>query len=106
MGALWAVRATHGEEDDKLYFDLLRLNGYIRTLCRNEKKFVHKKKKVPVTSVPFSHLVKHKSFLTLKENTKIVCEVTEIEPCLPENEVRSIVEKIKIMCPTCDCNCN
>jgi hypothetical protein len=76
MGAAWAHKASNGETDDKLFYDFLRLNGYIRTLERNEKTFVRKKKAVPLTTTSFSNLIKQKCFLTLKTNYKVVCTVT------------------------------
>lgn len=106
LGALYALQATHGEETEELFYDLLRLNSYIRTLQRNEKTFVYKKKVVPLTSVSFCDLIKQKSFLTLRTKTKVVCTKTEIEPCLTEAEICSIIEKTRLLCGVYNCNCN
>ncbi len=106
LGAKFAKATTYGEMTDQLYWDFMRLNAYIRTLERNETKYIHKKEKKQLQSVSIDVLEKKNSFLTLRHKETVVCTITEISPCLSDSEICQIVEHIRLLCATCNCNCN
>lgn len=106
IGAKYANAATYGEATEELWWDLLRINAYIRTLERNLPRHIHIKEKVQLKSVDIGALEKIKSFLTLRNKEKVVCKTIEIEPCLSEADLCKIVEHIRLLCATCNCNCN
>ena len=106
----YARAATFGNTDDELSFNFMRLNAYIRTLERNKTKHSHKKEIVyenPKT-VSLNSLQKKNNLLYLKQKQerKVITRCEEITPCLTDDEIRSIVEEIKLLCSNCSCNCN
>lgn len=104
----FAREATFGNDTDESFYDLMRINAYIRTLERNEKKIIHEKEKIPFENqlVSFSMLKKKNSFLTLELKDKYICVRKEIEPCLTDFEIREIIEQIRLLCSVCNPCCN
>jgi hypothetical protein len=108
LGRKHAKALSVGEDTPNTFYDLLRINAYIRTLERNKVKHEVKKGVKPITSgsVSFDALEKKDSFLTLPNKEVVVCTKTEIRPCLSDDEICKIVEEIKLLCSTCqNCNC-
>jgi len=104
------IRAvTFGNYDKALYFDLRRLNTYIKTLERNKVKIVTEKQLVSILpkKVSFDSLEHNNKTLYLKTKTEEqeICVKTEIQPCLTDSEIQKIVEEIRLLCSTCNCNC-
>lgn len=104
------IRAvTFGNDDKALYFDLRRLNTYIKTLQRNKKKIVTNKHTVSTfpKKVSFDSLERNNKtlYLKTKQEEQEICVKTEIPPCLTDSEVQKIVEEIRLLCSTCNCNC-
>jgi hypothetical protein len=101
--------ATFGNDNKALLFDMMRLNAYVRTLERNIPKITIKKEKVVVlpNQVPFNSLNKNKNVLYLnpKAEVKVVCTKVKSTPCLTDSEVQKIIEEIRLLCSTCNCNC-
>ena len=106
FGAKYAKAAKYGEVSEQQYWDYLRLNAYIRTLERNLPEFKYKKEAKLLQNVSLDALEKKNSFLTLQNNVTVVCTKTEISPCLTDSEVCQIVEYIRLLCSTCNCDCN
>lgn len=107
MAHKYARAATFGDDTDEFYYQYLSLNAMIRTLERNQVKVVYEKEKIPIENqeITFSMLKKKNSFLTLELKDKFVCVKKTIEPCLGDYEVMKIVEQVKIICSSCNCNC-
>ena len=101
--------ATFGNDDKALKFDLYRLNAYIRTLERNKTKTYTKKETVLETpkKVSFDSLQKNKNslYLNTKPEERVICTEVEIPPCLTDSEIQKIIEEIRLLCSTCNCNC-
>lgn len=107
LGAKYAKAFTYGENTEEMKYELMRLNGYIRTLSRNHETIKYKKEKVKVTSVNIDSLTRKNSSLYLKCDTKTVCTKTVVSPCLSDSEIDRIIEQINTICRECDCcNCN
>lgn len=106
LGAKYAHELKFGELTDETKYNLLKLNGFIRTLCRNKGEVIHKRKVIPVKNVDFSDLQRQNKYLTLKHKHITVCEKEEISPCLPDSEISHIIEQVKLLCSTCNCKCN
>jgi hypothetical protein len=104
------IRAiTFGNDDKALYFDLRRLNAYIKTLQRNKVKIITSKQLVSTLpkKVSLDSLQKKNKTLYLKAEPEEqeICVKTEILPCLTDSEIQKIIEEIRLLCSTCNCNC-
>ena len=104
------IRAvTFGNDNKALYFDLRRLNTYIKTLQRNKKKIITTKQVVSLSpkKVTLDSLKRNNKTLHLKTEPKEqeICVKTEIMPCLTDSEIQKIIEEIRLLCSTCNCNC-
>lgn len=104
------IRAvTFGNYNEALLFDLRRLNIYIKTLERNKTKVITEKKVISTfpKKVSFDSLQHNNKTLYLKTKTEEqeICIKTEIKPCLTDSEIQKIVEEIRLLCSTCNCNC-
>lgn len=103
------LAATFGNDDQALSFDFMRINAYIRTLERQKPRFITKEEIVYVTpqKVNFNSLQKNKNslYLNQKPEAKVVCTKVEITPCLTDSEIKKIIEEIRLLCSTCNCNC-
>lgn len=108
LATKWVKEATFGNDTEETFYDLMRINSYIRILERNRKKVVYEKEKIPFENqlVSFSMLKKKNSFLTLELKDKYICVRKEIEPCLTDFDLRKIVEQIRLLCSTCNSCCN
>jgi hypothetical protein len=104
----YAKAAGFGDNTDEMYFNLLRINAYIRTLERNRTVIKRQVKKIPIENqtITFSMLKKKNSFLTLETKEKTFCEEIKSEPCLTDSELQLIIEQVKLLCSSCNCNCN
>ncbi len=96
-----------GDDSEEVYFNLLRLNAYIRTLERNKGEVKKYSKKVPIEGqeISFSMLKRKNNLLFLDSGDELVCVTEKIEPCLSDSDINSIIEKIKLLCSSCNCNC-
>lgn len=106
LGAKYAHDFKYGESTNETKYNFLKLMSFIRTLCRNQTTYTYNKELVAVQNVEFSSLQKQNSFLTLTNNKVVVCTKTEISPCLCDSEISHIIEQVKLLCSTCNCNCN
>lgn len=108
FGAKHALLSIYGDDTKQSYWDMLRLNSYIRTLERNKKEIRFKKEivKIEGKKVPFCSLIKTKDYLSLKATTLVVCKKEETSPCLNDQELAQIVESVRLMCSDLTCNCN
>ena len=84
MGAKWVNLAMYGDGYDEFFFNYLRLNAYIRTLERYKGESEKKKK------------------LTLNNPEPLLCGTKK---CLSNSEVCEIIEKVRLICSQCGCNC-
>lgn len=109
MSSRYIRDVEFGNETKELQFDYMRLNAYIRTLERNKCKIITKKEVVEYfpKKVSFSSLSKNKNslYLNQKPEKKVICTDVEIAPCLTDSEIRIIIEEIRLLCSTCNCNC-
>lgn len=105
MGAKYAHDFKYGELSEELKWNFLKLNGFIRTLLRNQGTIKYKKELGYPTTVSIDSLTKKKSFLYLRCEQRIICTKTKISPCLSDSEINDIVEQIKLLCSSCNCNC-
>lgn len=99
--------AIFGNATDEMWFELMRLNSYIKTLERNKKKYITKKETVTVEpeKVDFNSLHHNEKTLYLKSEQKVICTKVEITPCLTDSDISKIIEEIRLLCSTCNCNC-
>jgi hypothetical protein len=104
----WTREAVYGNGTEETFYNLLRINFYIRILERNEKKVVYEKEKIPFENqiVSFSMLKKKNSFLTLELKDKHICVRKEVEPCLTDFEISEIIEQVRLLCSICNPCCN
>lgn len=105
ISAQYAVSKTFGNTNEALFYDLLRINTYIRTLERNvpQKREIKSKKPLSGTTVDFSSLKKQNNTLILETEGEVICTTVEVSPCLSESEVCRIAEQVKTMCSVCNC---
>ena len=101
LGAKYAHDFKFGEATEETKWNLLKLNGFMRTLSRNHETIKYKKEKIKKTSADFSSLEKKNKYLSLKCDTITVCTKTKISPCLCDSEIKHIIEQIKLLCITC-----
>jgi hypothetical protein len=106
LGAQYAKAFKYGEVTDTHLWNFRKLHSFIQTLDRNHVTVKHKKELKAVSSVNFSALEKQNSFLSLKHTHRVVCVKEEIGPCLSDSEIDHIVEQIRLLCSSCNCNCN
>lgn len=104
LGAKYAYEYKYGELSEDTKWNFLKINNFIRTLCRNMEIIKYKKETVKKTSVDFSSLHKSNKYLSLKCDTITVCTKTKISPCLSDSEISHIIEQIKLICNTCGCS--
>jgi len=95
--------ATYGNRDEKLFFNLLRINAYIRTLKRNIPETYSKRERVSQEgqSVDFSSLKRENNVLLLEKKSEFRCIEVPIQKCLEDHELRRIVEQINLLCSDC-----
>lgn len=107
MAAKFVKAASTGDDTDELFYNFLRINAYIRTLERNKGEIKKYAKKVSLEGqeISFSMLKRKNNLLILEASDKLVCVTEKIEPCLSDSDVSSIIEKVKILCSSCNCNC-
>lgn len=107
-GAKHALLSVYGEDTQESYWNMRRINMYIRVLERNKPQFRIKKEKVSVNGMKVSldALIRNKDFLSLRTDTKVVCTKQEISPCLSASDLRTIIESVRLMCSDLTCNCN
>lgn len=106
MAHKWVKLATFGNKEDEFYYDYLRLNSYIRTLERNQVEYKEIKVPINIQKVDFSSLRKQNNTLTLDSTqVQFECVKIEIRPCLSDDEISKIVEEIRLLCSSCNCNC-
>lgn len=107
MAAKFVKAASTGDDTDELFYNFLRINAYIRTLERNKGEVKKYAKKVSLEGqeISFSMLKRKNNLLILEASDKLVCVTEKIEPCLSDSDVSSIIEKVKILCSSCNCNC-
>lgn len=107
-GAKHALASIYGENNDETYWNMLRINMYIRVLERNKPQCRIKKEKVSLlgTKVSLDSLIRNKDYLSLRTATKVVCTKQEISPCLSNPDLRTIIENVRLMCSDLTCNCN
>jgi hypothetical protein len=93
----YAHAAIYGNETEKLFFTLVRLNFYIEVMERNMPMIVTEKTLTPPqgNKVSLSSLTKQNNNLILEQ--KYYCTKTECRPCLSDEELCSIVEKAKLL---------
>lgn len=103
----FAKKAIFGNETEEDYYALLRINAYIRTLERNTGTIKRYKEKVSLNSgeISMSMLKRKNNLLFLDSNDKYVCITKKIDPCLPDSDLRLIIEEIRLLCAQCNCNC-
>lgn len=94
-----------GDDNEELFWNLLRVNAYIRTLERNKGEFKRYAKKVSLDGqqISFSMLKRKNNLLILEASDELVCVTEKIDPCLSDSEISSIIEKIKLLCSSCNC---
>lgn len=107
MAANFVTYASTGDDTDELFYNFLRVNAYIRTLERNKGEIKRYSKKLSLEGqeVSFSMLKRKNNLLFLDSGDKLVCVTEKIEPCLSDSDISSIIEKVKILCSSCNCNC-
>lgn len=105
MAACYASDLIFGRNSDEKFFNLLRLSIYIKTLERNIpiKKKIYEPSSLQGQAVDFSSLKRQNNTLILDTERSINCTVVEINPCLSDDEICSIIERIKILCNECIC---
>jgi len=106
MADKYVDAATFGNVTDKLYFDLLTINAYIRTLSRNIPESYFKKEKVVMEGqyVDFSLLKKQNNYLILETKQEYKCTEVSIPKCLSDDDLQAISEQVKLLCNNCNCN--
>lgn len=94
-----------GDDNEELFYNLLAVNSYIRTLERNKTEYKRYAKKVSVEGqeISFSMLKRKNNLLILEASDELICVTEKIDPCLPDSDIRSIIEKIKLLCSSCNC---
>lgn len=109
MGHKHIMSARFGNDNKEAEFNMLRMNAYIRTLENNIPKFETKKEIVSILpkKVSFDSLKKKNNFLYLNPipEEKVICTEVEITPCLTDSDIQAIIEEIRLLCVTCNCNC-
>jgi hypothetical protein len=104
-----SIDLSFGNDDDNK-LKLMALNSFIRTLERNTVKYKTVKKTIleypKKVSLESLQVNKKTLFLKPKPEEKIICLKVEIPTCLSDSEIKDIVEKIKLLCSNCNCNCN
>lgn len=105
MAAKWVNEANHGNEDQELFFNYLALNSYIRALCRYDNS--PKVKALTYDSLVYGQEVLSDGNNLLILNSAIADECVDPDSvnCLTEDQICKIIEKIKFLCSTCNCNC-
>lgn len=90
--------AIFGNDTTEMYYDLLRINAYLRTLERNQVETVVTKSSTPIAgqTVSMSSLKKKNNVLILDQ--PVYCLTTEIEPCLSDEKICQIIELARVMC--------
>lgn len=106
LGAKYAHELKYGEESQETIWAFRRLHSFIQTLERNHTTVKYRKEKSAVRSVDFSMLEKKNSFLSLRNMQVTTCVREEIGPCLSDSEIDHIIEQVKLLCASCNCNCS
>lgn len=101
--ARYAVERTFGNRNEALFYDMLRINAYIRTLERNQVSTRQIKSKKPLegSTVDFSSLKKQNNVLILPTRCEIICTTLEVSPCLSDSEICKIMEQVTLLCSNC-----
>lgn len=107
MGDKYATELSMGMATNEMFYDMLRMDGYISILSRYEQ-FPQEKVDIPIpSSVSLSSLVSNNNLLSLKTKSGKVC--VDIDPdevnCLTVLDIGCIEEQIMMMCELCKCNC-
>lgn len=92
--------ATYGNETDEQYYKLLAVNAMIKTLERQVTGTRNVKVEFPMQgqTVSFSSLKSSNNILYLDSKTHSKCLTTDIRPCLSEEQVCAIIEKLNLIC--------
>lgn len=96
----YADAKVFGNHNDKLFYDLLMINTFIRTLERNQvkRKMIKKPILTDGSHVDFSALKRRNNVLILEAKEEFICEEVEISPCLSDPEICHILEQVKVLC--------
>lgn len=105
LAAKYSGVKIFGNKNEEMFYDMLRLNTYIRTLERNKPTFKKIKVKKPLegTVVDFSSLKKQNNTLILDSKEEYICTTVEICPCLSDDEICEILEQVKMLCSNYNC---
>lgn len=106
LGAKYIHDLKYGEASKETEWNFRKLHSFIQTLDRNHATVKYRKEVKAVTSVDFSALQRRNSFLSLRDRQVVTCVKEEIGPCLSDPEIDHIIEQVKLLCASCNCQCN
>jgi len=97
--------AIYGNETPESYFRMLSMSAMIRTLERQVTgtRTIKVKNSINGQLVDVSSLKSDGNVLYLDSVKTYKCLTTDIRPCLSEQEICAIIEKLSLMCAECNC---
>jgi len=100
MAHKYARMSTFGNNTEEAFYKLAAVNAMIKTLERQVTGTRTTRVKFPAQgqTVPFSSLKSSNNILYLDSIKHYKCETTDIRPCLSEEQICSILEKLTLIC--------
>lgn len=103
MASQYVTAVSCGEDTDDMFYTLMLLNGYVRTLERYE----HNPTAIKVFNFAEKgvFLSDKGKILSLACTSEKVCLNPDSVNCLKQHDVCFILEQISLLCDDCPCDC-
>ena len=97
----YSIAATFGRSTSDQLNSLLEIRSLLNVLERNDKRYRNVKIKADVKNVSLSSLKVKNNTLFLESNTTYKCSVVEVRPCLDDEAICKIVERVEYLSSIC-----